>query len=64
MHIWNISSVLFLSHNLCMKYEYFNNNPAGRKVGDCAVRAVSKAQSMLYKSLSHICKAKKKMLRC
>jgi len=43
MHIWNISSVLFLLHNLSMKYEYFNNNPAGRKVGDCAVRAVAKA---------------------
>ena len=26
-----------------MKYEYFNPNPAGRRVGDCAVRAVSKA---------------------
>lgn len=24
-------------------YRYFNNNPAGRSVGDCAVRAVSKA---------------------
>lgn len=24
-------------------YKYFNNNPAGRNVGDCAVRAVSKA---------------------
>jgi hypothetical protein len=43
MHIWNISSVHFLLHNLDMKYEYFNNNPAGRRVGDCAVRAVSKA---------------------
>ena len=35
--------MLFLSHNLCMKYEYFNPNPAGRRVGDCAVRAVAKA---------------------
>jgi hypothetical protein len=26
-----------------MKYEYFNPNPAGRRVGDCAVRAVAKA---------------------
>jgi hypothetical protein len=43
MHIWNISSVLFLLHNLTMKYEYFNPNPAGRRVGDCAVRAVAKA---------------------
>ena len=43
MHIWNISSVLFLLHNLDMKYEYFNPNPAGRRVGDCAVRAVAKA---------------------
>lgn len=24
-------------------YEYYNPNPTGRKVGDCAVRAVSKA---------------------
>jgi hypothetical protein len=43
MHIWNISSVHFLLHNLDMKYEYFNPNPAGRRVGDCAVRAVAKA---------------------
>ena len=43
MHVWDISYVLFLLHNLSMKYEYFNNNPAGRRVGDCAVRAVSKA---------------------
>ena len=43
MHIWNISSVHFLLHNLAMKYEYFNPNPAGRRVGDCAVRAVAKA---------------------
>lgn len=43
MHIWNISSVHFLLHNLSMKYEYFNPNPAGRRVGDCAVRAVAKA---------------------
>lgn len=35
--------MLFLLHNLAMKYEYFNNNPAGRRVGDCAVRAISKA---------------------
>lgn len=26
-----------------MGYEYYNPNPAGRAVGDCAVRAVSKA---------------------
>ena len=26
-----------------MSYVYFNENPAGRSVGDCAVRAVSKA---------------------
>jgi len=43
MHIWDISSVRFLLHNLGMKYEYFNPNPAGRRVGDCAVRAVAKA---------------------
>lgn len=26
-----------------MAYEYFMNNPCGRNVGDCAIRAVSKA---------------------
>lgn len=26
-----------------MAYEYFNNNPMSRNVGDCSVRAVSKA---------------------
>lgn len=26
-----------------MSYSYYNPNPTGRKVGDCAVRAVSKA---------------------
>ena len=26
-----------------MAWEYFNNNPTGRRVGDCAVRAVAKA---------------------
>ena len=29
-----------------MAYVEFNNNPVGRKVGDCAVRAVSKALNM------------------
>lgn len=29
-----------------MAYIEFNNNPVGRKVGDCAVRAVSKALNM------------------
>lgn len=29
-----------------MPYSYFNPNPAGRKVGDCAIRAVSKALSV------------------
>lgn len=24
-------------------YIYFNNNPSGRSVGDCAIRAISKA---------------------
>ena len=43
MHIWDISSVHFLLHNLSMKFEYYNPNPAGRRVGDCAVRAVAKA---------------------
>lgn len=26
-----------------MAYKAFNNNPKGQRVGDCAVRAVSKA---------------------
>lgn len=26
-----------------MSYSYFNPNPVGKKVGDCAIRAVSKA---------------------
>ena len=26
-----------------MRYEYFNPNPSGRNVGDCTVRALSKA---------------------
>lgn len=29
-----------------MAYTHFNNNPAGRNVGDCSVRAVSKALGM------------------
>lgn len=29
-----------------MAYVEFNNNPVGRRVGDCAVRAVSKALGM------------------
>ena len=29
-----------------MAYIEFNNNPAGRRVGDCAVRAISKALNM------------------
>lgn len=34
-------SFLFTEEN--MSYEYYNPNPAGRSVGDCAVRALSKA---------------------
>ena len=26
-----------------MAYVEFNNNPVGRRIGDCAVRAISKA---------------------
>lgn len=26
-----------------MAYVYFNNNPVGRRTGDCVVRAISKA---------------------
>ena len=29
-----------------MRYEYYNPNPVGRTVGDCAVRAVAKALDM------------------
>ena len=29
-----------------MAYVEFNNNPVGRRVGDCAVRAISKALNM------------------
>lgn len=29
-------------------WEKFNNNPAGRSVGDCAVRAVAKALNMTW----------------
>lgn len=29
-------------------WEKFNNNPAGRSVGDCAVRAVAKALSLTW----------------
>lgn len=33
-----------------MAYVEFNNNPVGRKVGDCSVRAVSKALNMGWES--------------
>lgn len=29
-------------------YKYFNNNPAGRIVGDCAIRALSKALNITW----------------
>ena len=29
-----------------MSYSYFNPNPVGRRVGDCAIRAISKALSV------------------
>lgn len=31
-----------------MGYRYFMNNPVGAKVGDCAVRAVSKALDLSW----------------
>lgn len=31
-------------------YIEFNNNPCGRKVGDCAVRAISKALNMTWEA--------------
>lgn len=43
LHFHFIVRVLFLLDNLSMSYIEFNNNPTGRKVGDCAVRAVSVA---------------------
>ena len=33
-----------------MAYVEFNNNPCGRKVGDCSVRAMSKALNMGWES--------------
>lgn len=33
-----------------MAYIEFNNNPCGRRVGDCAIRAVSKALDMTWES--------------
>ena len=33
-----------------MAYEYFNNNPMMRNVGDCSVRAVSKALGIDWES--------------
>lgn len=32
-----------------MSYRYFNPNPCGRSVGDCAVRAVAKALNMTWR---------------
>lgn len=42
MHFGFIVKVLFLFDNLGM-YRKFNPNPCGKSVGDCSVRAVSKA---------------------
>lgn len=48
--------VLFSCENFCRKdgdymaYVEFNNNPCGRKVGDCAVRAIAKALTMGWES--------------
>ena len=47
-HLADIVKCLFYCHNLLRKagdlmWVEFNNNPVGRKVGDCAVRAISKA---------------------
>ena len=48
--------VLFSCDNFCRKegvtmaYVEFNNNPVGRKVGDCSVRAISKALNMGWES--------------
>lgn len=33
-----------------MAYEYFNNNPMKRNVGDCSVRAISKALGIDWES--------------
>lgn len=33
-----------------MPYSYFNPNPLGRKVGDCAIRAVAKALEVDWKT--------------
>lgn len=31
-----------------MAYKYFNNNPCGRNVGDCSVRAIAKALDLTW----------------
>lgn len=31
-----------------MAYKYFNNNPCGRNVGDCSVRAIAKALGLTW----------------
>lgn len=39
-----------------MPYKYFNENPSGRSVGDCAVRAVSKALAQSWeKTFAGLC---------
>lgn len=42
----------FLQEGRCdyMAYVEFNNNPCGRRVGDCSVRAISKALNMGWES--------------
>lgn len=34
---------LFFAYNSSMGYIYFNNNPLGKHIGDCVIRAISKA---------------------
>lgn len=43
LHFVFIVKIRFITDNLGMSYIEYNPNPVGRKVGDCAVRAISKA---------------------
>lgn len=43
MRVNFIVGTLFCCYDFCMSYIFFNPNPTGRMVGDCAVRAIAKA---------------------
>ena len=48
LHFSNISSDQDICHAVGMSYVFFNPNPKGRTVGDCSVRAVSKALDLSW----------------